>query len=122
MKPPTSSLLSMNGPSETPADVTTLPVGASFPPRSTRFASNVSRQALKAAHISCISAGDGGDAAAGALRWIHRYFFGIGSPLPHDARGGAVLDTRSSRRARVVHANDTRRERGRILQLPLAAR
>ncbi len=59
MKPPTTSLDSTKAPSVTPVDVTTLPPGFSLSPMSTMLSLNFSFQALKAAYISCICAGDG---------------------------------------------------------------
>src|SRR5229473_2295669 len=55
-----------------------LPPPLSFPPMSTILSLNFSFQALNAAYISCICAGEGCCGfcwgVRGALRWINRYF------------------------------------------------
>src|SRR5436190_22681971 len=80
MKPPTTSLASTKGPSVAPSAVTTFPP-PSLPPRSTMLSWNFSFQALNAAYISCIWAGDGfSPFAPGWLRWIQRYL-GMMCPL-----------------------------------------
>ena len=60
MYPPTISLASTKGPSVAPDVVTTLPPGLSLPPMSRILSLNFSFQALNAAYISCICAGEGG--------------------------------------------------------------
>src|SRR6267142_2857546 len=78
MYPPTTSFDSTKGPSVAPDSVTTLPPALSFPPMSTILSLNFSFQALNAAYISCICAGEGCCGfccgVRGALRWINRYF------------------------------------------------
>src|SRR5215203_6153934 len=65
MYPPTISLASEKGPSVTPDAVRILPPGFSLPPRSTMLSLNLSFQALNAACISCIWAGEGGSCFPG---------------------------------------------------------
>src|SRR5258708_32619231 len=100
MYPPTAYFDSTKGPSVAPDSDTTLPPALSFPPMSTMLSLNFSFQALNAAYISCICAGEGCCGfccvVSGILRWINRYF-------------GILVLLWLFRRPEGQHTNDARR-------------